>query len=76
MPTCQPFLDDHQYAYRAREGVEDVIILYFTAIFSNILRHKSYVTTLFLDLSSAFNTIQPHLLVPKFLEMGGNKNTC
>ena len=35
-----------------------------------------YVRTLFVDFSSAFNTIQPHLLIPKLLQMNINKSTC
>ena len=29
---------------------------------------------LFIDFSSAFNTIQPHLLIPKLIDMGVNSN--
>ena len=76
LPSCQPHFDDHQYAYRARKGVEDAILYFTDNIYKHLETPKSYVRTLFLDFSSAFNTIQPHLLVPKLLKMGINKNTC
>ena len=37
---------------------------------------KTYVRTLFVDFSSAFNTIQPHILFPKLLEMNIPNNLC
>lgn len=44
----------------------------------NVLRHletpKSYCRILFVDFSSAFNTIQPHLLIPKLQDINLNKS--
>ena len=50
-------------------GIEEAIILFTNNLYSHldILVPKSYVKTLFIVFSSAFNTIQPHLLIPKLL---------
>ena len=76
LPTCEPYLDPNQFAYRAKRGVEDAILFFTNNVYSHLDTPKSYVRTLFLDFSSAFNTIQPHLLIPKLLNMGVNKNIC
>ena len=71
LPVCGPFLDPQQYAYKSGRGADDAILFFFT---DNVYKHVdtpgNYVRTLFVDFSSAFNTIQPHLLIPKMLGMG------
>ena len=37
---------------------------------------KSYVRTLFIDFSSAFNTIQPHILFPKLSDLNIPNSSC
>ena len=74
MPVCKPFLDPYQFAYKSKRGVEDAILLFTNNVYSHLDVPKSYVRTLFIDFSSAFNTIQPHLLIPKLLNMGVSKN--
>ena len=76
LPTCQPYLDPLQFAYRANRGVEDAILCFTQNLYKHIDQPKCYVRTLFIDFSSAFNTIQPHLLLPKLLNMNVNKSIC
>ena len=38
-------------------------------MYSHLDRPKGYIRTLFVDFSSAFNTIQPHILIPKLKAM-------
>ena len=75
LPICQPCLDPCQFAYKSKRSVEDAILLFTNNVYSHLDVPKSYVRTLFIDFSSAFNTIQPHLLIPKLLNMGLNKCT-
>ncbi len=49
-------LDSLRFAYQARRGVEDAS----STLLNGIMKH---VRLLFVDFSSAFNTIQPHVLV-------------
>ena len=76
MPTCQPHLDPMQFAYRAKRGVEDAILCFSNNLYKHIDTPKCYVRTLFIDFSSAFNTIQPHLLIPKPRQMNVSKSIC
>ena len=41
-------------------------------LYEHLDRQKSYARVLFMDFSSAFNTIQPHLMVKKLLSMSVN----
>ena len=69
LPFCQPHLDNFQFAYKARRGVEDAILFFTNNVYSHLDRPKGYIRTLFVDFSSAFNTIQPHILIPKLKAM-------
>ena len=70
LPRVQPHLDPHQFAYRSKRGVEDAIVLFTHNIYKHLDKPKAYVRTMFIDFSSAFNTIQPHLLIPKLRDYG------
>ena len=73
LPECQSHLDPFQFAYKAKRSVEDAILYFTNNIYSHLDIPKSYVRSLFIDFSSAFNTIQPHILIPKLLHMGVNR---
>ena len=76
LPTCQPLLDPLQFAYRAKRGVEDAILCFSNNLYCHIDTPKCYIRTMFIDFSSAFNTIQPHLLIPKLRSMNVSKSIC
>lgn len=65
------YLDPLQFAYRAGRSCEDAILYTIEKIYSHLehSRHGNTVRIMFFDFSSAFNTIQPHVLVNKMLEM-------
>ena len=63
------FIDPFQFAYRQNRGVEDAVLVLLYGIYSHLDIPKSYVRCTFIDLSSAFNTITPHLLINKLIEM-------
>ena len=67
-------LDPLQFAYRARRGVEDACITLLNNIYKHLENPESYVRILFVDFSSAFNTIQPHLLMEKLMKMRVNSS--
>ena len=64
--NCQ---DPLQFAYRARVGVDDALVYMMNSVYSHLEKSGSYVRIMFFDFSSAFNTIQPHLLAQKFKNM-------
>ena len=76
IPICSPHMDPLQFAYKQKRSVEDAILLYTHNTYKHLDSPKCYVRTLFIDFSSAFNTIQPHILIPKLLDMCVPKRTA
>ena len=64
--------DPVQFAYCSGRRVEDAILTLMHYIHEHLDKSHNYVRTLFVDFSSAFNTIQPHLLTEKLMRMGVN----
>lgn len=61
-------------AYRNKGNVEDAVLLLFNSPLTHFELPKSFVRTLFIDFSSAFNSIRPHVMVKKFLDVNVNVN--
>ncbi|XP_051785268.1 uncharacterized protein LOC127528439 [Erpetoichthys calabaricus] len=62
MSFIPPMLDPHQFAYRANRSTEDAVATVLHAVLSHLEQQGSYARLLFIDFSSAFNTILPHRL--------------
>ena len=71
------FADNHQFAYTEKRCVDDASL----CLIDYSLKHvdklntsdkKHFVKILFVDFSSAFNTIQPHLMMEKLASMNVN----
>ena len=63
----ESLLDPMQFAYRCGRGVEDATTTLLHLLYRHLEGTKAHARLLFLDFSSAFNTIQPHLLVDKLI---------
>ena len=80
----EPHLDSQQFAYRKppppppRKGrsVEDATLSYIQVVSRHLDIKNAYVRSLFIDFSSAFNTIIPHILVQKLIDMGVSVHIC
>lgn len=73
------YVDTHQFAYTKNRCVEDATLSLTDYVLSDIDKpntaaKKNYVKILFVDFSSAFNTIQPHIMMQKLINM--NVNPC
>ena len=64
-----PFLDQMQFAYRENRGVEDAVLVVLHKLYSHLDTMRTYIRSLFIDFSSAFNTLIPHLLIRKLTQM-------
>ena len=64
--------DPLQFAYTRRRSTEDAILTMLHHLHQHLDKPGTYARVLFVDFSSAFNTIQPHLLVNKLLDMTVN----
>uniref|UniRef100_A0A669EHA4 Reverse transcriptase domain-containing protein n=1 Tax=Oreochromis niloticus TaxID=8128 RepID=A0A669EHA4_ORENI len=71
-----PEFDPHQFAYRANRSTEDAIATALHAVLSHLEQRQSYVRMLFVDYSSAFNTIIPDILINKLVNLGLPPLTC
>ncbi len=60
-----PLLDPLQFAYRANRSVDDAVNMGLHYVLQHLDRPGTYVRILFVDFSSAFNTIIPNRLLPK-----------
>ena len=63
------YMDPLQFAYRKNGSTDDAVLYSLENIYSHLEKTGSTVRLMFFDFSSAFNTIQPHLLVQKPLNM-------
>ena len=58
-----------QFAYRAKRSVDDAILVFLDNVYKHIDTPRHFCRVLFIDFSSAFNTMQPHLLLSKLNDM-------
>ena len=76
LPAVAPFQDPYQFAYKQKRSVDDAVSIFTNHIYSHIDVPRTYCRTLFVDFSSAFNTLQPCILVDKLLKFNVNKHLC
>ena len=69
-------LDPHQYAYRSNRSTEDAISTTLHTVLSHLEQQNTYARILYVDFSSAFNTIIPQRLMEKLLLLGLNPTLC
>ena len=63
------FLDPLRFAYRRGREVEYTVLHFYITYHSHLDKPCSYNGLMFFYFSSAFNTIQPHLLAEKLLKL-------
>ncbi len=64
----QPVMDKLQFAYQANRSTDDAIITLIHEIAQHLDGNSKYARSLFIDYSSAFNTMQPHVLMSRLAE--------
>ncbi|CDQ63293.1 unnamed protein product [Oncorhynchus mykiss] len=68
--TLPDILDPLQFAYRPNRSTDDAISTTLHTALTHLDKRNTYVRMLFIDYSSAFNTIVPSKLVIKFETLG------
>ncbi|KAI5090364.1 gastrula zinc finger protein XlCGF28.1-like [Silurus meridionalis] len=71
-----PALDPMQFAYRPNRSTDDAIFTTLYLALTHLDNKDSYVRMLFIDFSSAFNTIIPQHLIEKLSLLGLNTSLC
>ncbi len=69
-------LDPFQFAYRPNRSTDDAISTTLHLALTHLEQKDSYVRMLFIDFSSAFNTIIPQQLIHKLNLLGLNTSLC
>ncbi|KAI4903293.1 hypothetical protein NFI96_004870, partial [Prochilodus magdalenae] len=69
-------LDPMQFAYRQNRSTDDAIALTLHTALSHLDKKNTYVRMLYVDYSSAFNTIIPSRLDIKLRDLGLNSSLC
>ena len=52
-------LDPYQFSYRTNKSTEDTTLLYNNLVVEHLENKNAYVRSVFIDFSSAFNTLKP-----------------
>ena len=71
-----PLLDPLQFAYRANRSVDDAVNMALHYTLQHLDSPGTYARILFVDFSSAFNTILPALLQDKLSQLHVPDSTC
>ena len=71
-----PSLDPFQFAYRSNRSTVDAIAPALHPALTHLDNKDYYVRMLFIDFSSAFNTIIPQQLITKLDRLGPNTSLC
>ncbi len=71
-----PLLDPLQFAYRGNRSVDDAVNMGLHYVLQQLDRPGTYVKILFVNFSSAFNTIIPNLLLPKLTQLSVPTSIC
>uniref|UniRef100_A0A8C9W7S9 Reverse transcriptase domain-containing protein n=1 Tax=Scleropages formosus TaxID=113540 RepID=A0A8C9W7S9_SCLFO len=71
-----PLLDPLQFAYRANRSADDAVNMGLHYILQHLDKPGTYARILFVDFSSAFNTIIPHLLLSKLSQLSVPTSIC
>ncbi|KAK7888821.1 hypothetical protein WMY93_024381 [Mugilogobius chulae] len=71
-----PNLDPYQYAYRQNRSTDDAVNAAVHTILTHLEGRDTYIRMLFIDYSSAFNTVIPQRLCDKLLLLGLTPSLC
>lgn len=74
--SLPPTFDPHQFAYREHRSTEDTINITLHLPLQHLEHKGTYVQMLFIDYSSAFNTIMPAILIKRLLLLGVPYQLC
>ncbi|KAI4876081.1 hypothetical protein NFI96_005743 [Prochilodus magdalenae] len=74
--TIDVTVDPHQYAYRKNRSTDDAISSVVHTALTHLEQKDSYVRMLFVDFTSAFNTMIPQTLTDKLSSLGLRSSLC
>ena len=69
LPSVSPSIDCFQFAYQSNKSVNDAVLILIQMIAEHTDQLGCYARACFADFSSAFNTIQTHMLIRKLKQL-------
>ena len=66
------YFDGLQFAYKEGRCVDDAVATLLETVCLHLEKPKVYSRIMFIDFSSAFNTIQPHIMLRKLIDLNVN----
>ena len=69
LPHVQSKMDPNQFAYQRNRGTDDAVACLLHKLLEHLDKTGNYAKILFIDFSSAFNTIQRHIMIDKLLQL-------
>ncbi|KAK0146238.1 RNA-directed DNA polymerase from mobile element jockey [Merluccius polli] len=77
LKKCLPTsLDPHQFAYQNNRSTDDAVSTALHCVLSHLDNKNTYARLLFVDFSSAFNTVIPSKLITKLGDLGISTPLC
>lgn len=70
--STENYLDPYQFAYKNNRSTDDAVLTVLHSILQHLENPKAYARLLFIDFSSAFNTLLPHILLDKLINWSVN----
>lgn len=64
----EPLLDTYQFAYVKNRSTSDAIVTLMHVILKHLEHSVAYARLLLIDFSSAFNSVQLHILLSKLVQ--------
>ena len=69
-------LDPYQFSYRKNKSTEDATLLYNNLVIEHLENKNAYVRSVFIDFSSAFNTLKPDIVISKLRTLNVSPILC
>ena len=72
LPQVKPYMDNLQFAYSEGPGIDDAVLTLLCTLQDHLEKLGIKARLLFIDFGSVFNTIPPHLLIYKLMNINAN----
>ena len=76
LPEIEEHLDPYQFSYRKNKSTEDATLLYNTLVVEHLENRNAYVRSVFIDFSSAFNTLKRDIVINKLRTLNVSPILC
>ena len=76
LPEIEDNLDPYQFSYRKNKSTEDATLLYNNLVVEHLENKNAYVRSVFIDFSSAFNTLKPDIVINKLRTINVSPILC